>query len=223
MKTDYERFAEDIECHEVQIVVDEGERRHLKCGRPGTYCQSFDIITWRGYLAYVGDMGSYVFTRLPDMFEFFRGERPDRIDFDYWAQKCIAVDKSDGLKRYSEDRFYAAVKADYDSFVEQHELTTEQATDLWQQIEDDVLSCGDTDREAMDAAMQFRWVPADLGRTKGREVFSDFWGHRLEDWTSRFTWCCYALRWAISKYDSAKAVDTAKSVENASVSAAVGD
>ena len=29
---------------------------------------TFDIVTWPGYLCYSGDMGCFVFTRLPDMF-----------------------------------------------------------------------------------------------------------------------------------------------------------
>jgi hypothetical protein len=33
----------------------------------------FDVVTWPGHLSISGDMGCFVFTRVDDMFTFFRG------------------------------------------------------------------------------------------------------------------------------------------------------
>lgn len=203
---EFERFQRDVAEHAVSVLRDDGLYRHLRCRRGDSYTYGFDVITWPGYLCYTGDMGSFVFARIPDMFEFFRGRRKAVVDRRYLAEKAVAVDKPDGIRAYSEDLFKAAVKADFDSFVEGDGLTPEQAADLWRQIEDDVLSCGD-DRhghDAVEAAMTFRWVPEQLGLTQGREVFPFFYEHRLEEFTTRFWWCCYAVPWAIEQYDATK-------------------
>lgn len=191
---DFDRFGRDISGHVLTVLVDDGVRRHLRCARPQTYCMSFDVLTWPGHLCYTGDMGCFVFSRLPDMFEFFRGKEDGRIDFRYWAEKCLASDKTDGLLEYNVDRFRRVVKEGYESFVEQHALSSDEAAGLWREVEDDVLSRGENSHEAREAAMHFRWA-------LGRVVFPDFWEHRLEEYTSRFVWCCYALRWAIARYD----------------------
>lgn len=54
------------------MLHEDGIYRHIRFRQPGTMCMHFDLITWPGYLCYTGDMGTYVFTRLADMFEFFR-------------------------------------------------------------------------------------------------------------------------------------------------------
>src|SRR5690606_1795679 len=99
--------------HEMTVLLDDGLYRHLRFARPDSYCMSFSLVTWPGYLAYSGDMGNFVFTRLPDMFAFFRGPL-DSMSRDYWAEKCVAADTSDGIRRFSVELFQGAVKADYD-------------------------------------------------------------------------------------------------------------
>lgn len=198
----FERFSQEIAEHTVTILRNDGLYRHLRCRRGDSYTLGFDVITWPGYLAYVGDMGSYVFSRLPDMFEFFRGRRTAMVDRGYLAEKAVAADKPDGIQRYSEGMFRAAVKADFDAFVESDGLSSDEAADLWEQISDDVLSCAEMGHSAaLDAATNFRWVPEHLGATYPRAVFTDFWEHSLEDYTARFWWCCYAVPWAIEAFD----------------------
>jgi hypothetical protein len=205
MRDEYEkqfaRFNKEIAGHTVKVLRDDGLYRHLRCRRGDSYCMGFDIVTWPGYLSYTGDMGCFVFTRLPDMFEFFRGRRSAIVDRRYLAEKCVAKDKPDGIREYSEALFRAAIKERFDSYVADHELTEAQAADLWEQIQDEVLPNGDNHQDAVRAAMDFRWVPADEGHTRGWEVFTDFYEHRLEEFTTRFWWCCYAVPWAIERYD----------------------
>lgn len=202
---EFERFNVDVTGHVVRVLRDEGLYRHLRCWS-GSYAYSFDIITWPGYLCYCGDMGSFVFSRLPDMFEFFRGRLTAMIDLGYLAEKAVAADRHDGITSYSEARFRSCVKADFDAFVESEDLPPEQAAELWQSITDDVLSSSDNRQDGVRAAGEFRWG-RDL-RARGREVFPDFWEHRLDEYTGRFWWCCYAIPWAIERYD-AQAVEGA--------------
>ncbi|MGE3404528.1 MAG: hypothetical protein AB7K63_18195 [Vicinamibacterales bacterium] len=191
------RFLNDTARHAMQVLRDDGLYRHLHFAAPGTYCQSFDIATWPGRLCYTGDMGTYVFARLPDMFEFFRQDPNREPNFDYWSEKCEARDR-DGIRIYSPDLFRAAVRGDVDEFVRRHRLNRHEAKSLREQVAWCVLAEADVATEAVGAVGAFVW------QNKG-QVFPDFWEHRLEEFAPRFIWCCYALPWAIAKYDAAVA------------------
>lgn len=93
-----ESFKRDTAKFKLTILHDDGVYRHLRIGDPETFCQAFQITTWPGHLEYSGDMGDYVFSRLDDMFRFFRG---DSINPSYWAEKLQAIDRADGVKKYS--------------------------------------------------------------------------------------------------------------------------
>ncbi len=72
-------FLEAVAKHEMHVLHEDGLYRHIRFKKPGTSCMHFDLITYPGYLVYSGDMGCYVFSRLPDMFELFRADRHYRI------------------------------------------------------------------------------------------------------------------------------------------------
>jgi hypothetical protein len=192
---DFDRFQKDVAAHVVTVLRDDGLYRHLRCAVAGSYCMSFDVLTWPGYLCYSGDMGCYVFTRLRDMFEFFRGRTEPMIDRGYLAEKCVASDKSDGLRRFDEDLFEAAIRSDVDSFTDG--WTNDEKAELLAAVEEEVLPYR---HDGHVAAIQ----AAEAFRHDGSSVFHDFWDHRLEEYTPRFVWCCYAIPWAIQQYDSAK-------------------
>ena len=98
-KIPYTHFCKNTENHRLRILHDDGLYRHLRMqsdnekGQP-TVIWYWDIITWPGSLAIRGDVADgYIFTRDPDMLEFF-SLRPDRyrddapkIDMHNWAQK----------------------------------------------------------------------------------------------------------------------------------------
>jgi len=144
-----------------------------------------------------GDMGEFIFSRTADMFSFFRssGHRNDEhstlaVNFGYWAEKCEAVDKSDGLRKYDPDRFREVVA---DILKDDEEATDE----LRLAVEDEVLCAADDGPHAAhEAADAFEW--------KGRRYFADFYEHSLEVYTYRFLWCCYAMTWGIAEYDNKK-------------------
>jgi hypothetical protein len=199
MREEYEKqfaeFCRDIAEHKVTVLRDDALYRHIRARRGDSYVCGFDVITWPGYLCYSGDMGCFVFTRLTDMFEFFRGRRTAMVDRGYLAEKVVAADKTDGIREYSPEMFEAAVKSDFDLFVEDWDNDEDKAA-LWSEIKDDVLPSGeDGVSSAIQAASSFYY--------NGRQVFADFWEHRLEDYTRRFSWCCYAVPWAIEQYDAA--------------------
>jgi hypothetical protein len=191
----FAKFEDDVAGHRVTVLRDDGVYRHLHCSS-GSYVYQFDVITWPGYLAYTGDMGCFVFARIPDMFEFFRGRDGAVVDSRYLAEKAVAADKHDGIEEYSADLFRAAIKRDFDDYAER--MPEDERASLWESIEDDVLCYADDGQErAVDAASGFQW--------RRDTVFPDFWEHRLRDFTGRFVWCCYAVPWAIRQYDALKA------------------
>lgn len=203
-----ERFTAEIAQHQMQVIRDDGVNRHLRFKRPGTMCMHFDLITWPGYLCYTGDMGTYVFRRLHDMFEFFRRDETRglyRIDLRYWAEKVEASDKADGIKEFSEEKFTRLVKERVLSWVREnaYRTTRDQRRALWDAVVEEVIGAdGDSGGYRKQAAAHDF-----THRIDGRRdfTFQDFWESDCTDYTNRFRWCCHALSWGISTYDAAKA------------------
>ena len=216
-------FLKDIAEHQMIVLRDDGLYRHIRFKKPGTGCMHFDLVTWPGYLAYSGDMGCYVFTRLEDMFNFFRTDKNDwnynrkgglSINLGYWSEKLVAVDgqrDSGSATEFSEEKFRRIVNDYRVRWIRDYRdtLTKEQRRELWETVQDRVLDClMDDKHEAMRAAHTFS---EDIG---GRRFeFTDFWDHNFEQFTYRFIWCCYALAWGIGQYDKAK--DAQESTEAA--------
>ncbi len=192
-----ERFLLDVAEHKVSVLLDSGLHRHIQFRKPGTSCMGFDLVTWPGYLCFSGDMGSFVFSRLPDMFEFFR--QPPitegaklRINPQYWSEKCQAEDRSDGMERYSATKFREAIAR----YLEGDEADAS----LREAVASDVLShADDGEYEARRAVSEFTH--------EGKNPFQDFWEAGLHDYTHRFIWCCYALVWGIQQYDKGLTTD----------------
>jgi hypothetical protein len=205
-------FLKDVGQHVMEVLRDDGVYRHVRFRKPGTMCMHFDLITWPGYLCYTGDMGTFVFSRLQDMFEFFRTDRQCSklrghqlgINPSYWSEKLQAVDgrrRAGGAKEYSPEKFRRVVKERLAYWMRHYGLDSEGRHELRQLVEDEVLSYADDgDVRAFDAANDF------AGEVDGQRFeFTDFWEYDLTEYTRTFLWCCYALAWGIQKYDDAKA------------------
>jgi hypothetical protein len=183
------RFQADTKNHQVQIVLDQGVHRHLKCQEPGTWCYGFHITTWPGHLCISGDMGCYVFARSPDMFQFFRGER---INPQYWSEKLQADSVRSGHKAFSGKVFREAIKRDFMGWrFEEGESRVAAFQDVRNELLENEYS---TASEAVGAAMSYKCA------VSGNE-FVDFLDHDLEEYTHHFLWACHAIQWAIACYD----------------------
>lgn len=200
------QFLKDIARHQMTVLRDDGVNRHVRFKRPESGSYWFDLITWQGTLCIDGDMGTYVFKRIEDMFEFFRTDREYEnrkgcqlaINPGYWGEKLHSISKfGEGVKEFSEQRFRDAVKEEFDAWVESDDPSDDAKAALWEELEDRVLSCAsDGHIRAVDAAIAFE--PDD-----GEAMFQmrDFWDHHLEDYTFHFIWCCYAIAWGVKTYD----------------------
>jgi hypothetical protein len=185
-----ESFAKDVARHEMTVILDKAEHRHLRFSKPDSSDMHFYITTWPGYLSFSGDMGCYVFARLRDMFEFFRG---DRINLGYWAEKIQAADRS-GVKEYEPDKLAAYVE----------EYTKDWPEEVREEARAAVLH--DDEHDARKALYAFE--------SDGHE-FHDSWEVDFTEYTGRFVWCCRAIVWAIQQYDDARDPTPAETSEGA--------
>lgn len=204
-----ERFRVDTSQHRMEVLLDNGIYRHLRFKRPGSYAFSFDVVTWPGYLAISGDMGDSMFSRLCDMFEFFRWKADGdesgqlRINPGYWAEKCVA---NDGDKReLRADLFEALVKQRFDEFIDEHHDDDDGepawAPQLWEELQDEVLHIGGESVAEAIGAMD-RFEPS-KDEPFARFRFTDAWeyGNQLQDYTFHFYWRLYAIAYAVRAYD----------------------
>ena len=214
-----ERFLMDVGSHVMEVLRDDGVYRHIRFKKPGTGCMHFDLVTWPGYLAYSGDMGCYVFSRLDDMFEFFRTDRRYSsgrlgINLGYWSEKLQAVDGNRdhaSAKEFSEDKFKRVINEYRLEWVRkaarEHLLSRDERRELWEAVDKGVPveTGGDA---AIAAACAFSWPPpwqtVSGAHSNARWQFEDLWEHDFTNYTFHFVWCCYALAWGIKTYDEAK-------------------
>lgn len=204
-------FLRDVQSHAMTVERDDGVYRHLRFQQPiHAWLHRFDVITWPGALCIRGDVGTYVFSRVNDMFSFFRDPGGGRlcINDDYWAEKLIASDcsgrRGDGVMRFDPDLFCEHVKRRYVEHArsKMRDMPDERIS-LRRALEDEVLSCADSgESEAMAAAMQFEHDGFRL---------HDFWEVNCREYTTQFIWSLYAIVWAVRQYDALKSPQPAVS------------
>lgn len=191
-----EQFLKDVAEHNMTIVLDKDIHRHMVFQKPRTLNCMFGLVTWPGHLYIYGDMGDYSFSRIADMFQFFRAEKhhdPKKdgtlyINLPYWSEKLQAVDKNSKVKEYS----YDILKQVIQERIDEAETTKAQRD----AVEHLVASL---DGEPMVIVQE---------RVRDFETFEfpDFWEHDLTEFTYHFIWCCYAIAWGIQQYDAVQPV-----------------
>lgn len=197
-----ERFLHSVRNHQLHVVRDDGVYRHLRFHKPDSSDMHFEIVTWPGYLAYVGDMGAFTFTRLRDMLEFFRRDPAHlfRIDMRYWAEKCEAEGaRGDGLREWDPDAFKREITKQRRKLLVRYgrDWTSEQREDFWNDLQF-VIDANEQEHTAITAMQEWFYVNP-IGRGHIHISTDDF--PSCKTYTERFRWCCYALAWGISKYD----------------------
>lgn len=186
-----------IRPHELTVKHDDGLYRHLLCKSPDSSIYWFEILTWPGSLALRGDIGEgFIFSRVPDMFEFFRGKH---INPTYWSEKLAGG--RNRVKVYSEDVFRRNVWDHVRSHtwgrpvpglakaVQAHFFGPDAAYNL------------DYESEAREALDSFEYH----GPNQKPFRFEETWEWDLRDWDWPFLWACHAIVWGIARYDEARA------------------
>jgi len=168
------QFPNNIKDHKLTIIRDEGLYRHLRFSRPSTCTMRFDIITWPGHLAFVGDVGYWVFVRSMDMLDFFRG---DGIDPPYWGEKIMAGRHGE----YSEDIARERIK---------EALSEGEFTDGERDKANGIVTDEGED-----------YTRRQISESCLRECLQDA---SFKAYTYHYIWACLALVWGIKQYDAAK-------------------
>ena len=171
-----EEFLQSVQHHKMTVELDTPTHKHLKFKIPDCMNRWFDIVVWPGYLCISGDMGCFVFSRISNMFDFFRsGDLA--INPGYYSEKVMAQSiYGDGVRKFCKEKFVSAVRA----AVESMELDSE-LIEKAQGCEDEY------------AAVEFI-----------RNDYPEYWEWNCEACTYHYIWCLYAIVWAINQYDQSK-------------------
>jgi hypothetical protein len=215
-----ESFLKDVAKHEMKVLHDDGVYRHLRFSS-GSFNQQFDIVTYPWHLVFSGDMGCYVFNRLEDMFQFFRGRPSDKkglyINTGYWGEKLEAVARHNGYHKYNADFVREQVKEHADEWIEENNLSKEDAEALREDLEEEInyddgmheayrTISGFSHKVGEDAYWRQDTRSLVAAKTPKFDTFEfqDIFEWRWEDYTYHYVWCCLAIAWAIQQYDKPK-------------------
>lgn len=190
-KLSLDKFLDDVKSHEMTIIHDSGVNRCIKFAKPNTIHLNFMIVTYENHLCITGDMGAFVFSRLPDMFRFFRAKiGAPQINPDYWGEKLCATDRWHGYEKYSPEKVRRNIEvyiqdAEYEelikiTFEEQiFPYLNEGANEVYQRINNLEFE--------FEADFDFRDLDCNAS-----------------EHTYHYLWCCHAIVWGIAQYDAAK-------------------
>jgi len=136
-----EQFLKDVSAHKLQIYLSHGVYRHLRLADPKTNCYSFHLITGPGFLLYRGDMGTFEFERIHDMFQFFEPDDCEKLTINpgYWAEKIQATDVDSGHREFDRDYFEAVIKEESTNYLDSKEVPEEIYADFREKVKDDTL------------------------------------------------------------------------------------
>jgi len=143
-------FEKDIAQHVMVISQEDGIHRHLRFRNPDRNDYWFDITTWPGSLGISGDMGCYVFSSNTDMFNFFRCDEKEPIGINpsYYVEKLQSTSLyGEGHQKYCEEKLEQHVKEHFDSYVEENEVSQDNAVKLWEEIDSSVLLFKESEHE----------------------------------------------------------------------------
>ncbi|ODN41123.1 hypothetical protein [Piscirickettsia litoralis] len=197
MSCTHEEFMKIAAKHEMIVGNDNGLNRHISFSRSGASDYSFQLTTWENHLCISGDMGTYVFWRKRDMFNFFREPKVHQINPDYWSEKLDAVGVNDDCREFCIDSFKAALLEYFDDCEFD---CLENKEKMREEIKNEILICED-EHEAIAYVRNF---------DSQYDEYFDFYDF-FESWRSwkPFTWryifCLRATVWGISQYDAYKA------------------
>lgn len=190
-----ESFLADVKSHSMEIRQDDGVFRHVRFSKNGSSVHAFQLTTTPYHLIVTGDMGAYVFSRLNDMFEFFRSDDLS-VNLSYWQEKLESIDRDGGVAEFSEEK----LKAYLTEMLEESDDYQELAKEEKQEVMDEIASiCEMDEQDAYDALSDF-----DLHDITFEDCWD--WFGSMKTFTYQYIWICYAISWGVNQYDQSKVV-----------------
>lgn len=217
-------FADDVADHRMIVKLDHGVHRHIVFQqREHSWNNRFELITYPGKLVISGDRGAHVFSRMYDMFQFFRSNGNEHgINPHYWAEKL--PDGRRSVQEYSEDTLKQLVSEYVERWPDEYEELQHQY-ELAKQRWDDAKKLGRrplgvaaeprppktleeireliADAEADGSTMYEEGARQLLSELEGIGVVSDTFEWDLSDWDYHFLWYLHAIAWGVRQYDNA--------------------
>lgn len=195
-------FLEETKNHKIHVLHDEGLYRHLSVNVGGQSLYGLDIVTYPNHLAVSGDISDgLIFSRVPDMFEFFRRKNGLRaeIDYRYWAEKLTSGPAS--VKEYVRSKFEGEINSEIEWFIDYEHLTSEEADDLREDVENHVMLDDYGPDANYLAALEYKYYrPGRYNMYRG--IFENISPEKWYDYNYRFYLNCMAIRAAIHSYDN---------------------
>lgn len=196
-----EQFLKDIASHQLTVNLDQGVFRDLTIARPNTVSMHYNITTRPGYLVITGDMGSFVFTRLNDMFKFFRSDDGYEINLGYWEEKLEAVNRGNGAQAFSVDTVSQILKDHLNDHLEGldcgHSTSDEAKAEEAKEAIQNLIGLAESDEHDFYSKLR-EWDP----KYDGGVDMECWWEWDFKDYTYHYIWCCYAIVHAIKLYDA---------------------
>ena len=193
-----ERFATNVAEHSMEVIRDDGLYRHLKFSKNGSAIYCFHVHTWPGFLCVTGDMGEWVWSRIPDMFTFVRGSIGSES---YFTEKLQAADVRGELKEFHLELWHELESVLQETYGEYgDEKTCEELSEVF----------ADEPESLHDACTL-------LYEDSGIDDVFEYFGS-LTDYNYQYLWTLQALEWAVNKYASARTTIQAVLIDSAPTS-----
>ena len=180
-----EQFLADVVKHKMTILRNDGLYRHIEFRGEHGYHHWFELVTWPNGLLIRGDMETWVFSRIEDMFDFFRG---DGINPHYWREKLQCAREE--AQEFNADAFRTEVLGRLNGW----DLTPDQLKDVVSDLHDEVLE------PLEDYANEYKAYEL-LYNFSSNGVSFDCEVPTGKVYSYHYIWCCYAIQWGIAQYD----------------------
>lgn len=223
------RFYRETRGHKLEILHDDGLYRHLRMRNPETSGYWFDIITWPHNLVFRGDGETYAFSRLEDMFEFFRSgiykDGSIHVNPSYWAEKLTS--DRDCVHKYQPELFEKALEEQVQHMIEQEHVKPDQVERFREAIKDEILDSWEGGYQTADCAIstvnRFEFYNDEKNEYRSGHyadvTFEDPWEwiSPCKDYEWWFLWALYGIVRSIQAYDIAKGVGPAQDTAQSAV------
>lgn len=191
-----ERFAADVRDASMTVLKDDGIYRHLTFTFPRASWSWCEVVTWPHMLVLRGNLGCWSFSRVEDMFTFFREpEDVGRMDPAFWAEKLVPG-SSNSAKSYDAERAAAYIVQTMEENAAQHPDLSRDAQDVF--FTDTDLG---TENGLREAVARFDERFPEYAIDKGFRFPVEQWD--LTRYSPWFLLACVVLPWAIGQYDTA--------------------
>lgn len=187
--------------HRMTVLNDDGLYRNIRVENPDSFSYHYTITTVPGYLMVTGDMGSYTFSRLRDMFEF-HSIKWDRevptIDYNYWAEKCQAVAKHRDIYVYKQEELEKYAKETLKEMLDDYNFSDKYKEEIMTDFQEEVLEWLNGDEYSdMQLVMEFSFLDETYRIRPFEDIFTD--GNFKEICVS-FKWVCWAIAHTVRDY-----------------------